>query len=338
MAADSSGGPWLPITSPRTLRACSAFACRPSDAFVCSYPKSGTTWMQNVLAQVVTRLETLRPFAHVSDVSPFFEIDPHWEEAPPDDAPPRPSSSSSSSPPSSSLALSSKIRENHAAFGRRCFNTHLPFSRMPRGARCVLVVRDGRDCAASFFHHLSSQAEEDGGWVQGWDAFFDAWIEGRIAFGSWFEHLEGWREGLERDAAYDAANDAANADAKNTKPRSRRLGPALVVRYQDALRDLPSVVRRVAAHVSVDLTDAEVRAIAVKCGFAAMRSDLDRFQPISVRWTDPNFAFVRRGERGSHAELFTPEQLRRFDAKAREVFGVDEATGAARVPFGAMDD
>ena len=116
-----------------------------------------------------------------------------------------------------------------------------------------------------------------------------------------------------------------------------RRRPALVVRYQDALRDLPSVVRRVAAHVSVDLTDAEVRAIAEKCGFAAMRSDLDRFQPISVRWTDPNFAFVRRRAGVARGALHAGAAPR-FDAKAREVFGVDEATGAARVPFGAMDD
>ena len=50
--------------------------------FVCSYPKSGTTWMQAILAQIVTDLERDSTFAHVSEVSPFFEIDPHWD---PDD-------------------------------------------------------------------------------------------------------------------------------------------------------------------------------------------------------------------------------------------------------------
>ena len=49
-----------------------------------------------------------------------------------------------------------------------------------RRRRCsyVYVVRDGRDAAASFYHHLSSQAPEDGGYVGGWDAFFDEWIGG----------------------------------------------------------------------------------------------------------------------------------------------------------------
>ena len=36
-----SEGPWLPITSARTLRACAEFPARADDVFVCSYPKSG---------------------------------------------------------------------------------------------------------------------------------------------------------------------------------------------------------------------------------------------------------------------------------------------------------
>ena len=173
--AMSPHGPWLPITSERTIRACQVlrrllpspslgtlttttrrprtltpppspsdpqnFATEPTDVFVCSYPKSGTTWMQAILAQIVTNLERASTFAHVSEVSPFFEIDPHWD---PDDE----------------RRLSPTVRANHARFGRRCFNTHLPWSLMPRGggAAYVYVVRDGRDAARSFHAHLSSQA------------------------------------------------------------------------------------------------------------------------------------------------------------------------------------
>ena len=52
--------------------------------------------------------------------------------------------------------------------------------------RYVYVVRDGRDCAVSFYKHLSAQAPEDGGYTKGWDTFFDEWIDGKIAFGGKF--------------------------------------------------------------------------------------------------------------------------------------------------------
>ena len=311
----SPHGPWLPITSERTIRACQVlrrllpspslgtltsptrhprtltpppspsdpqnFATEPTDVFVCSYPKSGTTWMQAVLAQIVTNLERASTFAHVSEVSPFFEIDPHWD---PDDE----------------RRLSPTVRANHARFARRCFNTHLPWSLMPRGggAAYVYVVRDGRDAARSFHAHLSSQASEDGGYDEGWNAFFDEWIDGRIAFGSWFEHLRGW------------------ADAPASGER------VLVVRYEDALADLARTVRRVATFVGVDEpSDEFVRAVAAKCTFDAMRADIDRYQPRSVRWIDPSFSFVRKGIVGDHAATFDDAQARRFDAKARASFG-----------------
>ena len=34
--------------------------------------------MQNIVAQIITRCETTATFQHISDVAPFFEIDPHW--------------------------------------------------------------------------------------------------------------------------------------------------------------------------------------------------------------------------------------------------------------------
>ena len=186
-----SGGPWLPITSARTLRACAEFPARADDVFICSYPKSGTTWCQNLVARILTRSRGDEPappesWSHVSEVSPFFEIDPHWDHG------------------AEASSLAARVVENHRRFvrGRRVFNTHLPLALMPRVIdenenrlpKIVYVARDGRDCAVSFWHHLKSQSVEDGGWNEGWDTFFDAWIEGGIAFGSWFDHLNGWRD------------------------------------------------------------------------------------------------------------------------------------------------
>lgn len=38
--------PLLPISSTATIEMCRNLELRDSDIFICSYPKSGTTWMQ----------------------------------------------------------------------------------------------------------------------------------------------------------------------------------------------------------------------------------------------------------------------------------------------------
>jgi hypothetical protein len=45
--------PLLPITSPATIEKCKSLPLRPSDVFVCSYPKSGTTWTQHIVLSLI---------------------------------------------------------------------------------------------------------------------------------------------------------------------------------------------------------------------------------------------------------------------------------------------
>lgn len=158
--------------------------------------------MQNIVAQIITRCETTASFQHISEVAPFFEIDPHWDH--------------------SKRELAASVMANHARFGRRCFNTHLPWEFMPRGdgdghgdghgdgdgdgeqqkqPKCIYLVRDGRDAATSFYHHLSNQAPAQGGYTGGWEAFFDEWIRGEIAFGSWPTHLRSWQGAVSSSAS-----------------------------------------------------------------------------------------------------------------------------------------
>ena len=94
--------PLLPITSPETIEKCRSLPLRPSDVFICSYPKSGTTWTQHIVLSLILadhRHQLLQDtdcakdgehqqqehhddvldYEHVSDFAPFFEIDAHWD-------------------------------------------------------------------------------------------------------------------------------------------------------------------------------------------------------------------------------------------------------------------
>ena len=185
----------------------------------------------------------------------------------------------------------------------------------------MYVARDGRDCAVSFWRHLKSQSAEDGGWQGGWDAFFDAWIEGSIAFGSWFDHLLSWRDA---PAVWFGAPEAFALKKEEEKKYSYvRDHPVLAVRYEDMKTDLRGVARAVAAHVdpSRPMCDHEIDEIVRACTFEAMKDDIEKYQPISVRWTDETFSFVNRGVVGSFEDVFSDEQKTRFEEKAKAKLG-----------------
>ena len=82
--------PLLSISSPKTIEKCKSLSLRPSDVFICSYPKSGTTWTQQIVLSLLlvnNRLqkekgddgnknehEDIIEYDHVSDFAPFYEI------------------------------------------------------------------------------------------------------------------------------------------------------------------------------------------------------------------------------------------------------------------------
>ena len=298
MSASPAALPLLPISSPSTIAACAALELLDDDVFICSYPKSGTTWSQNIVHKLISNGE--RNVPHISLSAPFFEIDAHWNDE--------------------EGALDAAVVEGHrvANRGRRVFNTHLLWSMLPRaaasGARYIYVVRSGVDVAFSFFKHLSSQVE--GGWdcatQGGWDAFFTAWMRGEIAYGKWSAHVGEWMAAAEAHP-----------------------GRILVVRFEDLVADLAAEVRRIAAFIGAAQSDARIDAMcATHFTFAAMKADAAQFQPRSVGWRDDAatgrpFEFLRRGAVGDGAKNMSPEQRALFVAS----LAVDLALPAAALAW-----
>merc|ERR1712166_5777 len=168
--------PLLPITSATTIERCAQGAQPMSAAdsptvLICSYPKSGTTWLQNIVATLVSRGAELD---HISDYTPFYEADSTWEKLDSGDHP---------------------ICINQASLGRRMFNTHLLPHMLPQTNRKVIyVVRDGQDVVNSFYQHLSNQIVGDSVSFSGsFEQFFVEWLSGEMPFGRWTDHLKAWR-------------------------------------------------------------------------------------------------------------------------------------------------
>ncbi|CAB9507852.1 Sulfotransferase family cytosolic 1B member 1 [Seminavis robusta] len=289
--------PTLPITSQETLRKCRELPVGDKDIFIASFPKSGTTWMQNIVFQLVSasvHQDDNLPLDHISQYAPFFEIDAHWE------------SSSSDGPPQ----MISKIRDAHKALGYRIFNTHLRWGMLPKGpgTRYIYVVRDGRDTLTSFYHHMSNQHPDDGGFQGDFEAFFQQFLDGTIAYGKWSHHLASWMP---------HCSTAANA---NANPQ------ILLVRYEDLKQDRKQEIVRIAKFLQVDI-DANNQAfmdrVLERTSFEWMREHQGLFHPISVRWK-PGYNFIRKGSVGDHDSLFDEEHRKQFlDTVTKDLGGAN---------------
>lgn len=263
--------PLLPITSENTLKTIKTFPANELDVFICSYPKSGTTWLQNIVYQILTRGD--RPLDHISNFSPFLESDKTWNDPP------------------------KEVASTHCELGRRAFNTHLLPAMLPQTGQVLYVARDPKDACISFFHHLTHQAPEDGGFPGTLDEFVDDFIQGKIVFGTWQRHIVSW---------YKFVHD----------PRF------LFLTYAELKASLPKQVRRIAAHLRVEppLSEEEVERILPKLSVDWMKTNIDKFNPRSVRWLDKGdgFSFVRKGAIGDAENYLTAEQVERINKAALE--------------------
>lgn len=150
------------VRTARFLRARLRFATRPDDLFISSYPRSGTTWLQQIL--VVLAHDGDPGGTHISQHAPWFERN---------------------------LALGTRrVGDFDALPAPRIFKSHLPLAWLPRGGRYVYALRDGRDVAVSYYHLYRSHL----GFTGDFEAFLPLFLAGRLQYGSWFKHVAGWQQ------------------------------------------------------------------------------------------------------------------------------------------------
>lgn len=141
------------------------------DVFVCTYSKSGTYWMLQIVSQIAGR--GAANFAHIHDIVP-------WPEAPNPDMPRLTAPSWEASPT-----------------GLRAVKTHAEAQFVPYSpdAKYVVVIRDPKDAVVSSFHF--SESIMPGISSIGLESWTDAFLEGEIPYGIWAEHTASfwpWRD------------------------------------------------------------------------------------------------------------------------------------------------
>ncbi len=212
------------------------FSPRSDDVYVATYPRSGTTWMQFML-HLWARGPTVE-FRHINDVCPWFErslaigsVEPHQLEQLP-------------SP--------------------RIFKTHLPPDWLPTTGRFVAIVRDPADVALSYFRLYRSYLGFDGSL----DQFLRRFERGQVQYGSYWTHVDRWRQ------------------------RAQRPG-ALLLRYEDLRAEPAEQLRRVAELLG--WPDERARIEAVVEG-----ASLERMKQLESRFDHATALLMERGVQSRH--------------------------------------
>lgn len=144
-----------------------SFQPRPTDILVATFPKSGTTWVQQIVHGLRSRGSM--DFEEISRVVPWIETAP---------------------------LLGLDLDAPQVA-EPRAFKTHLPWDALPKGGRNIYLMRDPGDTLVSFYHFNSGWTFEPGS-ISLEEFGLKVFVEQPLV-GSYWPHLRSWWEQRQRE-------------------------------------------------------------------------------------------------------------------------------------------
>ncbi|KAL8176883.1 UNVERIFIED_CONTAM: hypothetical protein K2H54_039766 [Gekko kuhli] len=170
--ADVQGVPLLKDTADKWNDIWS-FQARPDDLIICTYPKAGTTWIQEIVTMIQHRGDSEKcDQVPIERRMPFIELI-------------RPK------------LFPSDLEEVKRMPSPRTLKFHLPVQLMPpsiweQNCKVIYVARNAKDNAVSYFHfHRMNLGMPEPG---NWDQFVADFLAAKIVYGSWSDHVRDWWE------------------------------------------------------------------------------------------------------------------------------------------------
>lgn len=266
------------------------FAFRDDDIVVATYAKSGTTWMQQILSQLIFDGEEGLP---VAQMSPWLDL-----RVPPKEV---------------------KLPELEAQTHRRFVKTHLPVDALvfsPQ-AKYIYIGRDGRDVMWSMHnHHLNAN--------QSWyDAlnntpgrvgppvveppedpaeYFETWLrENGYPIWPFWENVRSWWA-------------------------IRALPNVHFIHFADLKRDMAGEIARIAAFLGIEPNPDSWDDILEHCSFDYMKRNATASVPLGgAFWDGGAQTFIHKGVNGRWADRLDPAVSREYEKRAVAELGEEAA-------------
>ncbi|XP_071975658.1 sulfotransferase 1 family member D1-like [Engystomops pustulosus] len=239
------------------------FEAREDDLLIVTYPKSGTTWMSEILDLMIHNGDDMK-----TQRGAIFQRVPFLEYAVPD-------------MPSGTEIL-------NALESQRVIKSHLPAHLLPgsfweKQCKIIYLARNVKDVLVSYYHfyRMAIVHPEPGTF----DEFLQNFIDGKIAFGSWSDHVKGWW-------------------------KIRHQKDILYLFYEDMLEDPKREILKVMKFIGKDLPEEVLEKIHQRTTFKTMKENhMANYSTIPSHVMDLSVSpFMRKGICGDWKDQLTVAQ------------------------------
>jgi aryl sulfotransferase len=259
---------------------------RDDDIVIGTYAKSGTTWVQQIVSQLIFNGQE---GLEVAEMSPWLDL-----RVPPKEI---------------------KLPEVEAQQHRRFIKTHLPVDALtfsPK-AKYIYIGRDGRDVVWSMYNHHSTANEfwydtlnntpgrvgpPIGRPPDSAHQYFNEWFanDGHPFWPFW-ENIRTWWE-------------------------IRNLPNVTLLHFNDLKRDMPSEIRRIAAFLEIPIDESKWNDIVTHCSFDYMKAHATKSVPLGgAFWDGGAQNFIHKGVNGRWSDTLTPGESEAYEERAVKELG-----------------
>ena len=258
------------------------FALKEGDVCLLTYPKCGTTWMQELITLVKSGFDIEK--THTTPIVgkgvmldfPFF-MDVARKDG---------------------LQIEKLFDDMLKVPSPRLVASHLPFTLLPDDlfdkCKVVICLRNPKDTAVSKYNF--EKLIKTLGFVGDFPAYFDLFMDDKSPYGSYFEFVKmAWEK--------------------------RHYPNVCMLFFEEMKKDLGANVRKVAKFLGVDFTDEQIDQSVDFLSFKKMKErENTKARQTTIQKEGSDGHVMRKGEAGDWKNIFTDEMSKRMDETIEKHF------------------